>query len=143
MIFFNFFLISSYFNVVVAVYWKHLSWSLTLFSLHLYFYPVRRIYIWSTTNQIYFMTFFIKQINTIFLFYNEITTFHRYFQQNLTSIKTRFTKFFDNFICFIIVMMISSSSLFECITRSSSVSLEQIKLKGTNYSTNIWWFQPK
>ena len=55
------FLISSWFNATVTAYWKHFS---SFFVDRIYccfsvFYPVRRIYIWSTIIEIYFMAFTI------------------------------------------------------------------------------------
>ena len=60
------------------------------------FYPIRSIYIWSTTFQIYFKTFARHIINSA------INTSRWCFKSNLTSIKKWFKKSFNNFICFII-----------------------------------------
>ena len=63
------------------------------------FYPIRRIYIWSTTFKNHFMTFIVQQTKRIKY---KITTSHRCFYPDLMSIKKWFKKLFDNFICFII-----------------------------------------
>ena len=57
---------------------------------------------------------------------DKLTTFFR-FQIILISIFEWFKKFFHNFTYFVIII-ISMLSLFECITRSSSLSIEQTKL---------------
>ena len=87
------------------------------------FYPVRRIYIWSTMIWIYFITFIMSTIK------DKLTTFHQ-FQIILTSIFQWIKKLFYYFIFFAInhdfyfVILL----FFECITRSSSLSMEETKL---------------
>ena len=57
------FFISLWFSATVAAYWKHLlSWLKVFIGP---FYEIRRIYIWSTTFEIYFTTSEMQQINTI------------------------------------------------------------------------------
>ena len=85
------FFISSWFKAIVTAYWKHLLSFLLLGSIVAFlffiqlccffvFYPIRKIYIWSTTIRILSLT------------------------------------------------MVSMLPLFEFITRSSSLSMEEIKL---------------
>ena len=63
-IFCGFSLISSWFNLTVTAYWKHLSFLLIGISVAFFvFYQIRRIYIWSTTIRIYFITFIIQEMN--------------------------------------------------------------------------------
>ena len=86
----------------------------------LFFYPIRRIYIWSTTIWIYFMTFIIQLMNII---EDKITTFH-WFEIILISIfkwmKSSFTTWSAS--------PLITISMFEYITRSSSLSMEEIYL---------------
>ena len=118
------FLISWWFNATVKTYWKHLlSFLLTRFIVA-FFYPIRRIYIWSTMILIYFMTFIIKYMNTIKY---EIITSHWFSQSNLiffiSQSKSSLITSSD-----LSLIMISMLSLFECMTRSSSwSSFEEIK----------------
>ena len=51
--------ISSWFNANVRAYWKHLLYFLLIGFIVAFFvfYPIRRIYIWSTTTWIYFTIF--------------------------------------------------------------------------------------
>ena len=58
-----------------------------------FFNPIERIYLWSTTFQIYFMTFVMQQINRI---KDKIITFHWFSKACLISIKKWFKKFFNN-----------------------------------------------
>ena len=87
------------------------------------FCPIRRSDIWSATIWIYFVTFITQYLKT--KIEDKLTNFHR-FQIILITIFEWIKKFFYNFICFII--MISMLWPFECITRSSSLSMEEIKL---------------
>ena len=59
------FIISSWFNSTVTVYWKHLlSFLLMGFTVaFLFFYPIRRIYIWSKTIRTYLLRFIITDHN--------------------------------------------------------------------------------
>ena len=50
--------------------------------IYLLFYPIGRIFTWSTSIQIYFMLFVIQWINTI---NDKTTNFHWFFQPNLLS----------------------------------------------------------
>ena len=56
----------------------------------------------------------------------KLTTFH-WFQIILISVSEQFKTFFYNFMCFTLTI-ISMLSLFECITCSSSLSIDEIKL---------------
>ena len=95
-----FFSISSRFNVTVAAYLKHFSLSLVGFIVvFLIFYPICRIYIWSTTIQTYFLTFLRQKLNTN---KDKITTFHWCFKPNLISRKKWFKRLSNILICFII-----------------------------------------
>ena len=69
-----------------------------LIVLFFVFHWIRRMFIWSTTFQIYFMTFVMQKINRI---NDKISIFHWNFQPSLISIKKWFKKFFANFICLI------------------------------------------
>ena len=99
--------ISSWFNETVTAYWNHLlpwlpllSLSFIIFYLYYiyfllrYFYPIRRIYIWSI--QIYIMTFVIQWINPI---KNKIITFHWCSKTILISTKKWLKKSLNSFIC--------------------------------------------
>ena len=82
-----FFSVFWWFNATIATYWKHLlSFLLMVFiAAFLICYPIRGIYIWSTTIKIYLMVFIIQQINKV---KDEIITFHRCFKLNLRSRRT-------------------------------------------------------
>ena len=49
--------ISSWFNVSVVVYWEHLLSLLLMrfIATFFVFYPIKRIYVWSTKDRIYYM----------------------------------------------------------------------------------------
>ena len=80
--------------------WKYLlSFLLIGFLVSSVLYPIKRIYILSTTFKIYFMIFLLQQINTI---KDEIFTFHRCFQSNLISWKKLLKKLFYSLILFTI-----------------------------------------
>ena len=114
----------SWFNTTIGRYWKHLS---SFFRIYCsFFYLVARIYIWSFTIQVYFMSFIIQQISPIG---DKITKFRWCFYPNLISLKKCFQNVFDKFdvLSQILICMLS---LLECITRSS-LSLEEIKLIDT------------
>ena len=90
------------------------------------FYPIRKIFIWSTMIQIYFLTFVVQQINTI---KGKITTFHWRFRANRIWYLERSDWKSSSIISSALsLIMISVLSLCECITRSSSLLLEDIKL---------------
>ena len=58
--------ISSWFNAIVIAFWKHLSFFIDeIYCCFFGFYPIRRIYTWSTMIMTYFMAFIIQQINII------------------------------------------------------------------------------
>ena len=117
--------ISLWFNVTVATYWKHLL-SFLLMGFIVAFYPVRKIFIWSTMIQIYFLTLAVQQINTI---KGKITTFHWRFRANrIWYLEKSDWKSSSIISSALSLIMISVLSLCECITRSSSWLLEDIKL---------------
>ena len=102
-----------------------MSSSLTVFFVAFLFF------IWqgeSTRNQIYFMTFIIKLIHTIFYFHNKIIIIYRCFQHNLISMEECFTNFFDNFVCFMInygfyfVTVLMHYTIFISVFRRSKVN---------------------
>ena len=90
--------ISAWFNATVSAYWKHLYYHFYWLDL-LLFYPIWRIYIWSTTTQIYFLTLTIKKMNTI---KDKIAILNRCFHLNLIFRKKWLKMFFYNPVCFII-----------------------------------------
>ena len=103
-----FFSTSSWLNVAVAAYWKHFSSSLTgCIVIFCILFNQENLYM--IHHDSYFhMTFVIQKLNTV---KDKFTLFYWCLQPNLIS------KF-----------MISKLLLFICITRSLSVSLEEIKL---------------
>ena len=106
-IFCKFFPISSWFNATVSTNWKHL---LSLLS----FYPIQRIYIWST----------MIWITWWHLYYNKWTQI----KDKITDVEKRDWKISSITSSGLSLIMISMLSIFECITRFSSVSLEDIQL---------------
>ena len=88
------------------------------------FSPVKRIYIWSTSILIYFITFVIQWMNTI---KDKITTSHWCFQSNLISAKKWSKTFFYIIIC-IVINHEFCVIIFKCITCSSLFFLEEIKI---------------
>ena len=125
MLFFNeSFVIASWFNTTVKAYWKHLlSFLLMGFNVACFFTKSgESIYISSTAFQINFMTFIIQWMNVIednslpsidsrlfwYLFLNESKI---YFTTSSASS----------------LIMISMLSHFECIARSTALSIEEIK----------------
>ena len=76
------------------------------------------------TSEIYFMVFVAHQFNWI---KNKLTSFHWFFWITLISWTKWLKKFINNSIS-IIIRCIFYITLFECITRSSSASFEEIKL---------------
>ena len=95
--------------------------------INAFFYPVRRIYIWSTLFK-FFMTFIIQQMNTIKY---KITTSNWCFQSNLIPRKSWLKTFFYNFICFVINYYFYIIT-FWSITCSSTLSWEVLKLIAIN-----------
>ena len=89
--------------------------------LLIFFHPIRRIYIWSTSLKIYFMA---PIMNTIKY---KITNFNWCFQTNLTPGETWLNNF-SIISSASSLNMISMLSFSESITRSSSLPLEKIKL---------------
>ena len=63
------------------------------------FYPIRRMYIWSSTFKICLTAFAVQQLSRS---KDKIATFHRRFQRDLMAKKKWLKKFFDNRTCFII-----------------------------------------
>ena len=108
----------------------NLSWMLTyllsffdwIYCCHFVFYPIRRIYIWSTTIPIYFMTFKIQQMNIIKDKFTTFTDFKSFWYLFSSESKNFITSSTSSLI------MISMLSLFECTTCSSSLPMEEIKL---------------
>ena len=115
--------ISAWFNATVSTYWKHLYYHFCWLDLLLY-YPIWRIYIWSSTIQIYFLTLTIKKMNTI---KDKIAILNWCFQLNLIFRKKWLEMFFYNPSALSLII-ISMLSLFKCMTCFLSVSFPAIKL---------------
>ena len=90
--------ISSWFNAIVASYWKHLSSSFFGFIVA-FLCPFWRINIWTTSLKIYFVAFVMQQLNWI---KNEIASSNWCFETNMVSQKKWLKKFINHFICIII-----------------------------------------
>ena len=86
------FLISSWFYTTITTHWKHLLLFFIdgIYCCFFVFYPIRRIYIWSSTIQIHFIKFIMQWMNII---EDKLTMFHR-FQFILLSISKYIKKFF-------------------------------------------------
>ena len=87
------------------------------------FYPIRSIYIWFSSFKTYFMAFTVQYINTI----KDLTTifpmmFPIWYLHSSDSKRSSINS------SALSLIMISLLSLFECITRSSSLPLKEIKL---------------
>ena len=86
------------------------------------FYPIKRIWIWSTRFQIYLLTF-VRNCKKLIQSKIKSLPFTDVSKPFLVSIKKWLREFFSNF-----SMFSSVTSLFKCITCSSSRSLKQKKL---------------
>ena len=115
------FLISSWFNATVTAYWKHLLSSLLLMGFigffiqtgeSIYDPPQFRFILWhlqyNKLTQSKIKSFYLS-----FMFINYFDSYH--------------FEFFNNFIC-ILTNLDFLVITFECITRSFTLSLEEIKL---------------